>query len=254
MAIAVIAALATYLIDHRVYLIIVNTLVPLILMRDLLGLREQVRLFINDGDPVELVRVGLDGITINGRELVGLKVINVAYTFDTAFEEALAKARALIRLLSKYGAMVSVSSSGDYVIIVDRRYRQELVAELERLGIRVIGVSGFELTNALRMRIRRRSLARLPILLVLIPALIEASAYVLLAFPVIYIAYSVGDFPRRRFVVKLMFSNEVTHDLRATMVMDNTMIRAETMSLRGQVTHNHVSILLMVSNSDELRE
>ncbi|WP_243675229.1 hypothetical protein [Vulcanisaeta distributa] len=89
--IAIVIAIATYVIDHRAYLIVINTLIPLILIKDLIGLRERVRLFINNGDPVESVRVGLEGIEVNGREIVGLRVLSTPYTFDSSFEEALTR-------------------------------------------------------------------------------------------------------------------------------------------------------------------
>ncbi len=90
LVIAILVSLVIYLIDHRIYLIIINTLIPIILIKDLIRLREQVRLFINGGDPVESARIGLGGVMVNDRELVGLRILGVAYTFDSAFEEALA--------------------------------------------------------------------------------------------------------------------------------------------------------------------
>ncbi|WP_252900253.1 hypothetical protein [Vulcanisaeta sp. JCM 14467] len=91
LVIAFVLAVITYFVDHRIYLIVINTLVPLILAKDLIDLRDQVRLFINDGDPVRSVRIGLSGITIDDEEIVGLKVLSTAYAFDSAFEEALAR-------------------------------------------------------------------------------------------------------------------------------------------------------------------
>ncbi|ADY02067.1 hypothetical protein VMUT_1866 [Vulcanisaeta moutnovskia 768-28] len=252
--IVIIAAVTTYLIDHRVYLIIINTLIPLILIKDLVGFREQVRLFINDGDPIESVRISLAGIMVNGRELVGLRVLGVTYTFDSAFEEALARARALIRLFSKYRIIILVSSSGDYIIGIDKDTYQELFTELERLNIKVVRINGFELANALRLRVRRRSLVRLPLLLLFIPLLITVSAYVFLIFPILYTIYSIGDLSRRKFVINAEFNNEVVRDLRATMVMDSTMIKAEALSFRSRIFHAHASILLVISSNDELRD
>ena len=117
LVIAFVLAVITYFIDHRIYLIVINTLVPLILAKDLINLRDQIRLFINDGDPVRSVRIGLSGITIDDEEIVGLKVLSTAYTFDSAFEEALARARALIRLLSKYKAIMLISPNNGYVTV-----------------------------------------------------------------------------------------------------------------------------------------
>ncbi|WP_243678366.1 hypothetical protein [Vulcanisaeta distributa] len=147
LVIAVIIAVITYVIDHRVYLVIINTLIPLILIKDLIELREQVRLFINGGDPVESAGIDLTGITVNGRKLIGLRVLSVAYTFDSAFEEALTRARVLIHLFSKY-KVIALISSNDYIIGVDKSVSQELVTELERLNIKVTRINGFELANA----------------------------------------------------------------------------------------------------------
>ncbi|WP_054857473.1 hypothetical protein [Vulcanisaeta sp. JCM 16159] len=158
--IAIVIAIATYVIDHRAYLIVINTLILLILIKDLIGLRVWVRLFINNGDPVESVRVGLEGIEVNGREIVGLRVLSTPYTFDSSFEEALTRARALIKLFSRYRVIVLMSAD-EYMVGVDRGSYHEFTSELERLGIRATRISGFELANALRMRIRRRSLSRL---------------------------------------------------------------------------------------------
>lgn len=105
------------------------------------------------------------------------------------------------------------------------------------------------------MSVKRRSLIRLPLVLLPIPPLlIVSSAYVFLAFPVLYIVYSISDFSRRRSVINVGFSNEVVRDLRAMMTMDNTMIRAETLSLRSRISRAHASILLVVSSNDELRD
>ncbi|ADN50419.1 ATP-binding protein [Vulcanisaeta distributa] len=254
LVIAILVSLITYLIDHRIYLIIINTLIPIVLIKDLIGLREQVRLFINGGDPVESARIGLGSVMVNDRELVGLRILGVAYTFDSAFEEALARARAMVHLFSKYRAVILISSSGGYIIGVDKGYYHELVAELERLNVKVTRISGFELANALRMSIRRRSLARLPLLILPIPLLIMSSAYVFLAISLLYIIYSINDLSRRRFVVNVGFNNEVIHDLRAMMAMDSTMIRTEALSLMGRVSRARASILLIISSNDELRD
>ena len=251
--IALVVSVITYFIDHRVYLIIINTLIPLILAKDLISFREQVRLFINDGDPVRSAKVSLNGVTIDDKELVGLKVLSTTYAFDSAFEEALARARALVRLFSKYKVIASISPSGGYVIAVNKGAYKELIAELERLGINVVRINGFELANALRMRVRRRSLNRLPLLLLLIPTLIAVSAYVLLTYPILYLVYSIGDFSKRRFVINMGFNNEVVRDLRALVAMDNTMIRAEVISLRSRINDVGSSIFLVISSNDELR-
>ncbi len=120
----------------------------------------------------------------------------------------------MVHLFSKYRAVILISSSGSYIIGVDKGYYHELVAELERLNVKVTRISGFELANALRMSIRRRSLARLPLLMLPIPLLIMSSAYVFLAISLLYIIYSINDLSRRRFVVNVGFNNEVIHDLR----------------------------------------
>ena len=254
LVIAFIVAVITYFIDHRVYLIIINTLIPLIMAKDLIGFKEQIRLFINDGDPVKSVKISLNGVTIDGKELIGLKVLSTAYAFDSAFEEALTRARALIRLFSKYRAITLILPNGGYVIVIDRDIYRELIAELERLNINVTRINGFELANALKMRVRRRSLVRLPLLLLFIPMFIISSAYVLLVFPILYIIYSINDFSRRGLVVNVGFHNEVVRDLKAVMVMDNTMIRAEVMSLKSRINHVGASIFLMILSNDELRD
>ncbi|WP_243670905.1 hypothetical protein [Vulcanisaeta sp. JCM 16161] len=81
----------------------------------------------------------------------------------------------MIRLFSKYRVIVLLTGD-DYVIGVDRGVYRELVTEFERLNVKVVRINGFELANALRMRVKRRSLIRLPLLLIPIPLLIMASA------------------------------------------------------------------------------
>lgn len=59
--VSIVLVLLTHALNHRVYLVVVNVLIPLILIRDLIGLREWVRLFINNGDPVRFARIDLGG-------------------------------------------------------------------------------------------------------------------------------------------------------------------------------------------------
>ncbi|WP_252900254.1 hypothetical protein [Vulcanisaeta sp. JCM 14467] len=147
-----------------------------------------------------------------------------------------------------------ISPNNGYVIAVNRSAYRELTAELEQLNINIVRINGFELANALRVRVRRRSLSKIPLLLLLIPMFIAASAYVLLVFPTLYIVYSTSDFSKRRFVINAGFNNEVVRDLGAFMTVDNTMTRAEVMSLRSRIINAGASILLMVSSNDELRD
>ncbi len=55
-------------------------------------------------------------------------------------------------------------------------------------------------------------------------------------------------------MINMGFNNEVVRDLRATMAMDNTMIKAEALSLRGRIHRARASVLFVVSSNDELRD
>ncbi|WP_243679613.1 hypothetical protein [Vulcanisaeta souniana] len=195
--ISIVLALLAYVLDHRVYLIAVNVLVPLILIKDLISLREQVRLFINNGDPVRFAKIDLARVTIDGRRIIGLRVLSVPYTLDSSFDDALAKARAFIKLSAKYRAIMVMASGGSYVIGIEEGSYRGFITELTRLGVEVRRISGFELARAMRLNVRHRSMARFPLLLIPMPILIIASAYALLVFLIFYGFYSIMDLPKR---------------------------------------------------------
>ncbi|MGC9152738.1 MAG: helicase HerA domain-containing protein [Vulcanisaeta sp.] len=252
--ISLVIALTTYLLDHRVYLIVINTLIPVILLKDLMQLKDQVRLFINGGEPVRSVRVDLSGITIDGIKIVGLRVMSVPFTIDNAFEDSLVRARALINLLARYHAIAIILPRGGYVVGVKEDEQRDFILELNRLGVEVRRISGFELINAMRMSIKRRRITRLPILLIFFAVLALASAYALALFPIMYTLYSVVDLPSKRNVVHLDYDFEVVQDPRALRMVDNTSLRAEALSFRSRLVRENVHLMLVVSINEELRE
>jgi len=91
--VSIIISAIAYLLDHRVYLIIINILVPLILIKDLIESRDLIKLFVNDGEPVSHTKVDLSGVSIDGRRIVGFTVASTPITANQSFEEALVRAR-----------------------------------------------------------------------------------------------------------------------------------------------------------------
>ncbi|WP_069806545.1 hypothetical protein [Vulcanisaeta thermophila] len=58
---AVAISIATFLWNHTAYLVIVNTVVPLILINDFIRNLRSLRIFINDGEAVSKASIGLGG-------------------------------------------------------------------------------------------------------------------------------------------------------------------------------------------------
>lgn len=239
----------TYFVDHRIYLVVINVLVPLVLIKDLVENRDVIRILLNNGEPVRYVKMDLSGIEIDGKRVIGLKVLSTPITASQSFEEALARGRALINLLAQHRAFI-VLTPRDYIIGIDEKAWGSIMPELTRLGIVVRRISGFELANAMRMRVTSRSFARPFIILLLVPPLILISAYVLAAVPLFYLAYSIADYAGKRFVVKMGLNHEVVSDMRATRLVDNSTVRMETLSTAGRIrrANAHVVLTLWVNN------
>ena len=138
--VSVIISAIAYLLDHRVYLIIINILVPLILIKDLIEARDLARLFVNDGEPVSHAKVDLSSISIDGRRIVGFTVTSTPITADQSFEEALVRARALVGLLARFRA-IAILTPGSYIIGIDESSQNDLVPELTRLGLLYAGLA-----------------------------------------------------------------------------------------------------------------
>jgi len=251
--VSVIISAIAYVLDHRVYLIIINMLVPLILIKDLIESRDLVRLFVNDGEPVSHAKVDLSGISIDGRRIVGFTVTSTPITADQSFEEALVRARALVGLLARFRA-IAILTPGSYIIGIDESSQNDLVPELTRLGLVIRRISGFELANAMRVRIKSRPIAKPLILLLLVPPLLMASAYILAVFPMFYLAYSLMDLPRKRLVVNMRFNYEVAQDTRVTRFVDNTMLKAEALSMVSRISQANAHVVIVVwTNNDVYR-
>jgi len=251
--VSVIISAIAYVLDHRVYLIIINMLVPLILIKDLIESRDLVRLFVNDGEPVSHAKVDLPGISIDGRRIVGFTVTSTPITADQSFEEALVRARALVGLLARFRA-IAILTPGSYIIGIDESSQNDLVPELTRLGLVIRRISGFELANAMRVRIKSRPIAKPLILLLLVPPLLMASAYILAVFPMFYLAYSLMDLPRKRLVVNMRFNYEVAQDTRVTRFVDNTMLKAETLSMVSRISQANAHVVIVVWTNNDVQE